>query len=104
MTKTEYDSLTPAELEIELEEATRREQRENDKENRLLKFLDIHFALQHTITHNANFKRSAKVSDYRIIEESQPTFSPEILAIDAKLRADAQKRVEQKRRNKILKQ
>lgn len=104
MTKTEYDSLTPAELEIELEEATRRENRENERENRLLKFLDIHFALQHTITHNANFKRSAKVSDYKIIEESKPAFSPEILAIDAKLRAEAQRRVDEKRRNKILKQ
>jgi hypothetical protein len=94
--------MTPKEIEIEVAEAIKREQRENDREMRLLKLLDNHFAIAHTITHNANFKRSAKMSDYTMLADDKKQISAEAFALDAKLRAEAMERIREKRRKQIL--
>lgn len=97
MSYAEFNALTPRELQAELKAATKRDERENAREDRLLKLLDMHFATAHTIAHNAHFRRSAQFDDYRLLSEAKQHFTPQQLAIDAKLRADAQARIRAKR-------
>ena len=93
--------MTPLELEYELQEAEHRESRENQRYESLLKLLDTHFALSHTITHNANFKRSAQVSDYKLMQEQKQKISTQAISLDAKLKADAIARINKRRRQAI---
>lgn len=88
-------------MEAELKAAQRREERDRERDENLLKLLDMHFATAHTIAHNAHFRRSAQFDDYRLLSEAKQHFTPQQLAIDAKLRADAQARI-RARKLKIL--
>lgn len=88
-------------MEAELKAAQRREERDRERDENLLKLLDMHFATAHTIAHNTHFRRLARFEDYRLLTEAQKHFTPQQLAIDAKLRADAQARI-RARKLKIL--
>ena len=80
-------------MEAELKAAQRREERDQERNENLLKLLDMHFATAHTIAHNTHFRRLARFEDYRLLTEAQKHFTAKQLAIDAKLRADAQARI-----------
>lgn len=80
-------------MEAELKAAQRREERDQERNENLLKLLDMHFATAHTIAHNTHFRRLARFEDYRLLTEAQKHFTAQQLAMDAKLRADAQARI-----------
>lgn len=95
--------MTPLELKAELEEAKKDDERKFNKYHDLLKIIDTHFALAHTMQHNLHSRRSAKIDDYKMLssEQRQTKFTPEQLAIDAKLRAEARARLAKRQREAL---
>ena len=98
MSRADFDALTPRELKAELKAADRRDAITRERFDALIKLLDSHFALAHTLVHNANFKRRAKPEDYKLLAEPRAKPTNRQLAIDAKLRAQARERIAAQRR------
>ncbi len=95
---SEFDALTPQEAALELEEASRRRKSDSENFDLLLRLLDGHLATIEMLLNNAHFKRALKVSDFKMIEDERNAPLPaHVLAIDAKLRAEAQERIRRKR-------
>lgn len=100
---SEFGALTPREIDIELEVARERERERVKDEEFKLRFLDAHLATLEMLIHNANFKRAARVADYRLLKDkSKRNLSEEVLAFDARLRAKAQAKFRKKQKMKVL--
>ena len=94
----EFGALTPREIEIELETAAEIRKARDAEENFRLRLFDAHMAALEMLVHNANYRRPLKTEDFKLLQETKPKLSPEVVALDAKLRAEAQERIRKKRR------
>lgn len=98
LTLSEFERLTPREIDIELEVSEEIRRRRDGEADFLLRLLDAHMSTLETITYNASYKRPMKVEDFKLLREKKKEFPPELVALDAKLRAQAQERIRQKRK------
>ena len=96
----EFGALTPREIEIELEIAAEIRRRQEAGEDFRLRLFDAHMAALEMLVHNANYRRPLKTEDFKLLRDTKPKLSPEVVAFDAKLRAEAQERVRRKRNGK----
>lgn len=99
---TEFNELTQAEIEAELEEAKKNDERKNERDEKILKFLDIHFSLLSSIIYNSHSRHSVRMEDFRLIENENRKFTTEQIALDAQLRAKAKENLAKKRRKRML--
>lgn len=90
LTLSDFDRMTPAEIEAELEIACKREDAERAERETLLRLIDTHFATMETLFYNANFRHSAKLADFKLLKDPARNISAGVLAFDAKLRARSQ--------------
>lgn len=96
----EFGALTPREIEIELETAAEIRRRQEAGEDFRLRLFDAHMAALEMLVHNANYRRPLKTEDFKLLRDTKPKLSPEVVAFDAKLRAEAQERLRRKRNGK----
>lgn len=91
---SEFDRLTPAETQAELDEARERErERERARQSEkkfLAELIDEHLATLEMIVYNANYRHTLKLTDFKRIADPKKKMSAELLAFDARLRAKAQ--------------
>ena len=102
MSLTEFNELTQSEIEAELEEAKKNDERKNEQYEKILKFLDIHFSLLSSIIYNSHYKHSVSVEEFRLLENEKQKFTTEQIALDAQLRAKAKENLAKKRRKRVL--
>ena len=97
---SEFERLTPAEIEAETKVAEERRESERGERELLARIIDTHFATVELLLHNANFKHPAKLSDFKLLRDPKRDISPQLLAFDAKLRAESQARLASKEKQK----
>lgn len=96
LTLSDFERLTPAEIEIELEYARLRDDAETKERETLLRLIDTHLATMETLFYNAHFRTPAKVADFKLLKDPARNISAGVLALDAKLRARAQAKFNKK--------
>lgn len=87
---------------IELEQWAKNERAKEKECEFESKLFDAHMATLEMLVHNANFRRPLKVADFKLIGEQKAVFPASMLAIDAKLRAQAQERIRAKRAQNVF--
>ena len=87
---SEFDRLTPAETQAELDEARERERVKQSEKKFLAELIDEHLATLEMIVYNANYRHTLKLTDFKRIADPKKKMSAELLAFDARLRAKAQ--------------
>ena len=101
MSVSEFGALTPREIDIELEVFRERERDRAQEEEFKIRLFDAHMATLEMLVHNANFKRALKVSDFKLLrDKKRANVSEETLAFDARLRAEAQAKLREKKKMK----
>lgn len=98
---SEFGALTPREIEIEVEVAREKSRAEAAEEEFKVRLFDAHMATLEMLVHNANFKRALKVSDFKLLrDKKRANVSEEVIAFDAKIRAEAQASLREKQKMK----
>lgn len=98
---SEFGALTPREIDIELEVFRERERDRAQEEEFKIRLFDAHMATLEMLVHNANFKRALKVSDFKLLQDrKRANVSEEVLAFDARIRAEAQAKLREKKKMK----
>lgn len=98
---SEFGALTPREIEIELEVAREKAREDAAEEEFKIRLFDAHMATLEMLVHNANFKRALKISDFKFLrDKKRANVSEEVLAFDARIRAEAQAKLREKQKMK----
>lgn len=92
----EYNALTPLELRAELEACRKIEEAGRTRLDFQNKLFDAHCATIEMLIHNAHYKRSARIVEFKLIEEKQKTISMEVMNFNVRMLALAQANLRKK--------